>query len=118
MTTDLLSGCGFLSPVVGTPGITGLTGQGRPQDPGTVYEYNARGEQACCLQPPRGHRDEGEEERQHQGEGDEEDVEAAAEMGCPKLVDGPNYDQGTAVAEECADDQHPPHVFLQPMYAG
>lgn len=116
--TDLLCSGRLLVPIEGTPGRVGLTGQCGPQDPGTVKEDNARGEQASCLQPPRRHRDEGEDERQHQSECDEEDVEATAGVRGPVLVDRPNDDEGATVADECANDQDPPHVFLQPTDSG
>lgn len=110
---DLLGSGSLLVTSEGTPGRVGLTGQRRPQDPGTVEEDNAGGEQAGCLQPPWGHRDEGEDECQHQREGDEEDVEATAGVGGPELVDCSDDGEGSTVADECADDQDPPHVFLQ-----
>ena len=112
-SSDLLSSGGLLSPVVGAPGITGLASQRRPQDPGTVDEDHTRGQQACSLQPPGGHRHQGEDECQHQREGDEKDVEATAGVGRPELVHCPNDDQGAAVADKGADDQHPAHILLQ-----
>ena len=97
----------------GTPGGIWLTGQRRPQNPGTVQEHNSRGQQAGCLQPPRGHRDEREYQCQHQGECDEEDIQATAGMWGPELVECSNDDEGATVADECADDEHPPHILLQ-----
>ena len=114
--TDLLcGGCLFIT-MKSTPGGVGLTGQRRPQNPGAVQEHNPRGQQAGCLQPPRGHRDEREYQCQHQGECDEEDIQATAGMWGPELVECSNDDEGATVADECADDEHPPHVLLQPIH--